>query len=190
MTEDWPADDKRVPLSLAVPGWRGRLIPEVVEKVARGVAIEQERLRGSRFLVVLRWYEVLSRYELDYDRITEWVEIVSGHGDVESAAATAQIVGAQRLTEMERRLDPKSEWKRSTSKAVRWPRVWPTWEGKQLPGFTGGLLDLVGWNAVEVNVAIIPTEPDSPINLAVINAIEMMDETVMWFEGVVDGAQE
>jgi hypothetical protein len=34
MTEDWPAHDKRVPLSLAVPGWQGRLIPEAVQSVA------------------------------------------------------------------------------------------------------------------------------------------------------------
>lgn len=48
------AQVKLVPLALAVPGWQGSLIPEAVEKVARGVALEQQRLRGSRFLVVLR----------------------------------------------------------------------------------------------------------------------------------------
>lgn len=183
MTEDWPAHDKRVPLSLAVPGWKGRLIPEAVEKVAKGIAIEQDRLRGSRFLVVLR------RYELDYDGITEWIEIVGGHADMESAAAAAQIAGAQRLVEIGRKLDPKREWKHTPPKAIpSWPKVAPTWEGKRLPGFSDRLWDGIGWNAAEVNVAIIPTDPENPINLTVIEAIDMMWETVHWFTGVVDKA--
>lgn len=183
MTEDWPAHDKRVPLSLAVPGWQGRLIPAAVEKVAKGIAIEQDRLRGSRFLVVLR------RYELDYDGITEWIEIVSGHADVESAAAAAQIVGSQRLVEMGLRLDPKREWKHATPKAMPWPKVPPAWEGKRLPTFLDRLWDGVGWNAAEVAVAIIPTDPENPINLAVIEAIDMMWETVRWFTEAMDKAR-
>lgn len=47
-----------VSLALAVPGWEGQLTPEAIEKVARGVASEQERQRGSSFLVVLRLYEL------------------------------------------------------------------------------------------------------------------------------------
>lgn len=185
MTDDWPAHDKRVPLSLAVPGWEGRLIPEAVEKVSKGIAIEQERLRGSQFLVVLR------RYELDYDGITEWIEIVSGYTGVESAAAAAQIAGAQRLVEMGRRLDPKRGWEHATPKGrmvAPWPRNAPTFEGKRLPVFSDRLWDGVGWNAAEVAVVIIPTDANNPINLAVINAIDMMWETVRWFEDVVDKA--
>lgn len=45
-------------LALAVPEWEGQLTPEAIEKVARGVASEQERQRGSSFLVVLRLYEL------------------------------------------------------------------------------------------------------------------------------------
>ena len=183
MTEDWPAHDKRVSLSLAIPGWQGRLIPEAVEKVAQGVAIEQERLRGSRFLVVLR------RYELDYDGITEWIEFVSGYTDVESAAAAAQMVGAQRLVEMGRRLDPERTWKHSTPTGrmvASWPKTAPTHDGKRLPAFADRLWDGVGWNAAEVAVAIIPTDPENPINLAVIEAIDMMWETVHWYTDIVD----
>lgn len=183
MSGDRPAHDRCVSLSRAVPGWQGQLIPEAVEKVAQGVAIEQDRLRGCRFLVVLR------RYELDYDGITEWIEVVSGHQDVESAAATAQIVGAQRLVEMGRRLDPKREWTHATPKAMPWPKVPPVWEGKRLPGFVDRLWDGVGWNAAEVAVAIIPTDPEHPINLAVINTIDMMWETVHWFTEAVDKAR-
>lgn len=183
MTEDWPAHDKCVSLSLAAPGWQGRLIPEAVEKVAKGIAIEQERLRGSRFLVVLH------RYELDYDGSTEWIEIVSGHADVESAVATAQIIGAQRLVEMGRRLDPKREWKHATPKAIPWPKIPPTYEGKRLPGFIDRPWDGVGWNAAEVAVAIIPTDPENPINLAVIETIDMMWETVCWFKEAVEKAR-
>lgn len=183
MTDDWPAHDKRVPLSLAVPGWQGRLIPEAVEKVAQGVAIEQDRLRGSRFLVVLH------RYELDYDGIGEWIEIVSGHEDLESATAIAQAVGAERLVEMGRRLDPERKWKHAPPESKRsWPKVAPTWEGKRLPDFSDRLWDGVGWNAAEVAVAIIPTDPGNPINLSVIETIDMMWETVRWFERAVDQA--
>lgn len=170
--------DKLVSLSLAVPGWQGNLIPEAVAKVARGVALEQERLRGSTFLVVLR------RYELDYDGITEWIEFVSGYADVESAVASAQIVGAQRLVEIGRRLDPERKWKHAAPKAVRWPKVVPVWEGRRLPVFVDRLWDGVGWSAAEVAVAVIPTEPDNPINLAVVETIDLMWETVSWFEGV------
>lgn len=180
VTEDWSKHDTRVSLSQAVPGWQGRLTPEAVEKVARGVAIEQERLRGSRFLVVLR------RYELDYDGIAEWIEIVSGHTDVETAAAAAQIIGSQRLVEMGRRLDPNREWKHAEPKAMGWPKVATTWEGKRLPCFVDRLWDGVGWNAAEVAVAIIPTEPDNPINLAVIETIDLMWETARWFEQVAE----
>lgn len=169
-----------MPLSLAVPGWQGSLIPEAVEKVTRGVALEQERLRGSRFLVVLR------RYELDYDGITEWIELVGGHPDVEGAVASAQIVGAQRLVEMGRRLDPERKWKHDAPKGMPWPKAAPVWEGRRLPVFVDRLWDGVGWNAAEITVAIIPTNPDSPINLAVVEAIDLMWETVFWFESVVD----
>jgi hypothetical protein len=181
MTQDGSIPFGLVSLSQAVPGWKGNLIPEAVEKVARGVALEQERLRGSRFLVVLR------RYELDYDGITEWIEIVSGHVDVESAAVAAQIIGAQRLVELGRRIDPKREWKHAARPGFfPWPKTAPTWEGKRLPGFVDRLWDGVGWKALEVSVAIIPTDPDNPINLAVIEAIDLMWETACWFESVVD----
>jgi hypothetical protein len=184
MTDDWGAHDKRVSLSLAVPGWQGRLIPEAVEEVAQGVAVEQERLRGSQFLVVLR------RYELDYDGITEWIEIVSGHTDIESAAAAAQIVGAQRLVEMGRRLDPEREWKHATPRAASWPKVAPTWQEKRLPVFADRLWDGVGWNAAEIAVAIIPTDPGNPINLSVIETIDMMWETASWFINLARGKKE
>lgn len=181
MTENRPAPVKLVSLSLAVPGWQGELIPEAVEKVARGVALEQERLHGSRFLVILR------RYELDYDGITEWIEIVSGHTDVESAAAAAQLIGAQRLVEVGCGLDPKREWKHAAvPRALPWPKVVPTWEGRHLPGFVDRLWDGVGWKALEISVAILPTDPDNPINLNVIETIDLMWETVAWFESVVD----
>jgi len=181
MTDELPSRDGRVPLSLAVPGWKGSLIPEAVEQVAKGVAIEQDRLRGSRFLVVLR------RYELDYDGLCEWIEIVSGHEDVESAVAVAQMIGAQRLVELGRELDPKRRWKHASADRIsRWPKVAPVWEGKRLPVFSDRLWDDVGWHALEVNVAIIPTDPDNPINLAVINTIDMMSETVHWFTELVN----
>jgi hypothetical protein len=180
MTQEKSTPGRLVSLSLAVPGWQGNLIPEAVEKVARGVALEQERLRGSRFLVVLR------RYELDYDGVTEWIEFVSGYADVESAVARAQIVGAQRLVEMGRRLDSERKWKHAVPKAMPWPKVAPVWEGKRLPVFVDRLWDGVGWNAAEVAVAIIPTNPDNPINLGVVEAIDLMWETASWFMDVAD----
>lgn len=182
MTDERQMHGKLMPLSLAVPGWEGRLTSEAVEKVAKGVAIEQQRLRGSQFLVVLR------RYELDFEGITEWIEIVSGHKDVELAAAKAQTVGAQRLVEMGRRLDPERKWMHSSPKAIpSWPKVAPVWESKRLPGFSDRLWDGLGWNAVEVNVAVLPTEPEIPVNLALIEAIDMMWETVRWFQNVAEG---
>lgn len=182
MTDPWPEHDKRVPLSLAVPGWQGRLIPEAVEKVARGVALEQERLRGSRFLMVLR------RHELQYDGLMEWVEIVGGYRDVESAVSTAQIKGAQRIVEMGRRLDPEHQMKHQKPLTPEWPRMPATWEGKSLPRFADRLSDGEGWFAIEVNAGVIPTDPDNPINQEVIDAIGMMWETVCWFKGVADKA--
>lgn len=181
MTDELPWRDGRVPLSLAVPGWQGSLIPEAVEQVAKGVAIEQDRLRGSRFLVVLRLFD------LDYSGILERIEIVSGHADVESAAAVAQMVGAQRLVELRRELDPEQKWKHAAADQIGdWPKVAPAWQGKRLPGFADGFWDGVGWHALEVNVAIIPTDPDNPINIAVINTIDMMSEMVHWFTGLVN----
>jgi len=182
MTGNRPADDRRISLSRVIPGWEGRYVPETVEKVAQGVAIEQERLRGSRFLVVMR------RYELDYDGITEWIEIVSGHTDVEAATVAAQIAGAQRLVETGRKLDPDRKWKHAKPTARPWPKVAPVWEGKRLPGFVDRLWDGVGWNAAEVAVAIIPTDAENPINLAVISAIDHTGEMISWFESVADGA--
>lgn len=185
MTDDWPAHDKRTSLAQVIPGWEGRYTPETIEKVARGVAAEQERLSGSQFLVVLR------RYELCYDGIMEWIEIVSGHKDVESATAAAQIVGAQRLVEMGRELDPGRSWKHGTPTGrmiAPWPKIAPMLDGKRLPVFSDRLWDGVGWNAAEVGVAVIPTDPENPINLALIEAIDMTWETVCWFEDVVDKA--
>lgn len=181
MTDDRSATDRLVSLSLAVPGWQGRLIPEAVQKVAQGVALEQERLRGSRFLVVLR------RYELEYDGIREWIEIVSGHDSPESASATAQNVGTRRLAEMRGRLDPDYRWKQAASSATRWPKTPPVWHGARLPIFSDHVWDGVGWNAAEVIVAIVPTDPDNPINLSVIETIDMMWETVHWFQSAAGG---
>lgn len=183
MIDESPARNGLVSLSLAVPGWRGQLIADAVDKVARGVANEQQRLRGSQFLVVLY------RYELDYDGISEWIEIVSGHEALESAVATTQIIGLQRLGEMRGRLDPECQWKRAASSPVRWPSVPPIWEGERLPIFSDRVWDGVGWNAAEVNVAVVPTDPDNPINVSVIETIGMMWETVRWFEHVADEGQ-
>lgn len=180
MTDDRPVRDGLVPLSLVVPGWRGNLIREAVEKIAEGVAIEQNRLRGSRFLVVLRLHE------LDYTGILERIEIVSGHANVESAVVDAQMVGAQRLVELRPKLDPGQKWKHAPAHQIgNWPKVPPAWDGKRLPRFADRLWDGVGWHALEVIVAIIPTDPDHPINVGVIDAIDMMSETVAWFTGLV-----
>lgn len=181
MNLDKSKPGRLVSLSLAVPGWKGELIPEAVEKVARGVALEQERLRGSRFLVVLR------RYELDFEGSFEWIEFVSGHTDLEGAVVSAQIVGAQAMIEMGRRLDPDRKWKHATPKPTRWPKVAPIWEGRRLPVFVDRLVDGTGWNAAEIAVAVIPAEPNNPINLGVIETIDLMWETVRWFQSVADG---
>ncbi len=184
MNRALPMTDMLAPLSLAVPGWQGRMVPEAVAKIARGVAIEQERLRGGRLLVVVR------RHELDHDGITEWIQIVSSHTDVQSAAAVAQHVGTQQLLECVRRRDPKCVWTAQPPSAREWPAEPPCLEGTPLPGFIERRWDGLGWGAVEIAVAIFPTDPDKPINAPLMHAIGLMSETASWFEGVVDTSDQ
>jgi len=165
------------PLSEAVPGWEGSLIREAVERTARGVAIEQERLRGSLFLVVTRLYE------LDLDGSVETITIEGGHADLNGALAQAQRVCSERLVAEGLKHVEVPEW-RHNRPCHRWPKVALRWNGKELPVFSDRLSDGTGWKAIEVAAAVIPTKPDTPINIDVINTIDMTYETVRWFEEV------
>lgn len=166
------------PLSEAVPGWEGELIREAVDRTIKGVAREQARLLGSRFLVVARIYE------LDIDGIFETVRIESGHVDFDDAVARAQLVGSQRLVEEGIKHDNSSrKWSHDTARN-RWPNVTPVWQGRPVPVFCDRLSDGSGFNAVEVSVAVIPTDPENPINAGVVNTIDLKSELVRWFDEV------
>jgi hypothetical protein len=45
--------------------------------------------------------------------------------------------------------------------------------------------DVLGWIDIEVAVAVIPTQPDTPINIDGINTIDMPYETARWFDKVL-----
>lgn len=182
MTGTEPKRDERESLSRAVPGWQGYMGEATVEKVIQGVAIEQERLCGSRFLVLLRWSQ------LWYDGYMESVEIVGGFQDETSAVSAARLHGAQRLIEVEQAFEPRLAFQRKAPLTPGWPPTPAFWEGGDLPRFADRLWDGQGWHAIEVNAGVIPTDPDNPINLSVIEAINMMWETVFWFKEVADKA--
>ena len=167
-----------MPLSEAVPGWEGSHTREVVERTARGVALEQERLRGSQFLVVTRFYE------LDLDGISRTITIEGGHAGLNDALAHAQRVCSERLVAEGLKHAEVPEWRHGTPLDT-WLKVAPRWNGTELPVFGDRLSDGTGWIAVEVAVAVIPTKPDTPINIDVINTIDMTSETVSWFGEVL-----
>lgn len=167
-----------LPLSLAIPGWKGQLIPEAVVQAARGVALEQQRLRGSVFLVVIRVRE------LAYDGYYERLEIVSGHVDIDDALAACQMKGSMQLVESGRSLDQNSKTWTHDGRASRWPAVAPKWRGRELPYFADRLTDGTGWNAVDINVAIVATHPECPIDGQFVETIGMTTELVNWFAQV------
>jgi hypothetical protein len=164
-------------LSEAVPGWEGSLIREAVERAARGVALEQERLRGSLFLVVTRLYE------LDFDGIVETITIEGGHADLNDALAHAQRACFERLVAEGLKRAWVPERPHETPR-YKWPKFAPRWNGKELPVLSDRLSDGTGWNAIEVAATVIPTKPETPINIDVIDTIDMMYETARWFEEV------
>lgn len=164
-------------LSEAVPGWEGSLIREAVERTARGVALEQERLRGSLFLVVTRLYE------LDFDGIVETITIEGGHADFNDALAHAQRACSERLVAEGLKHAWVPERPHETPRH-KWPKVAPRWNGRELPVLSDRLSDGTGWNAIEVAATVIPTKPETPINIDVIDTIDMTYETARWFEEV------
>lgn len=151
---------------------------EAVEKTAKGVAIEQARLFGSAFLVVSRIYE------LDYDGISETVRIEAGCIDLDDAVTKACVIGAERVVEeATKHAGDNPLWSRDQARN-HWPKVKPTFAGHPIPVFCERLSDHTGFNAVEISVAVIPTVPDNPINIEVVNAIGLMFELVRWFAEV------
>ena len=110
-------------------------------------------------------------------------KIVSGHRDFDEALARAQSVGAVRIVEEGRKRDPERQWKHAPAKN-NWPKERRRWRGRKLPVFVDRLSDGTGYNAVEVAVAVIPTDPNAPINGDVVKIIDMMPELVAWFSKV------
>lgn len=139
--------------------------------------MEQRRLSGSSFLVVVRVYQ------LDYEGIYETIDIASGHSDLSEALAKAQSIAAVRMVNEWRELDGDGKWKRESVRN-HWPQVRPEWLGNALPIFADRFRDGTGWKVLEVTVAVIPTDPKSPINGDVVRAIDMMPELVAWFSKV------
>jgi hypothetical protein len=168
-----------LPLSHAIPGWEGSLIREAVERVALGVQREKQRLIGSRYLVVVRIDE------LDYDGLSQRIEIVSGHTDLSEALARAQSVGAERIVTEGRRLDPERKWKH-TVPGDQPPNTLPGRARRVLPGFFDALWDGVGWNKLTVNVAVHQGNPQDPLDAEFTKAVNMTPELVHWFSEVAD----
>jgi hypothetical protein len=120
---------------------------------------------------------------LDFDGWSGTITIEGGHADLNDALAHAQRACSECLVAESLKRAEVREWRHVTP-SHRWPKVAPRWDGKELPVFCDGLHDVSNFMAIEVAVAVIPTKPDTPINIDVINTIDMMHETVRWFEAV------
>jgi hypothetical protein len=75
---------KLVPISTICPCWKQSLAPAGVEALQRGIAAERERFRGKPFVVVE------TRYEFDYDGLTEYFELLDGFPTGPEAIAYAK----------------------------------------------------------------------------------------------------
>jgi hypothetical protein len=170
-----------VKLSEAVPGWPGEMTRDAVDRTRRGVELENARLRGSQFLIVTRIYQ------LDYEGIVEEVIIEGGERDLSAAIAAAQTIGAQRLVDEGLKHSRDSRpWSHEQARR-HWPEHAPRWEDRALPVFSDRLADHSGYNAIEVAVAVIPTDPQTPINGALVEAVGLSWELHWWFDRVAGG---
>lgn len=162
-------------LSEIVPGWEMRLIPEAVEKVGRGHAIETRRLKGSRFVVV-----ILER-EFDLDGLT--TSIYLGEGFEESAAA---IENAQE--ELQRHVaavfaahaTDYLPWRSLPRAHVDCP---PQWPGAITVGVEK-IGDGSGYNSCYVKTAVFPVNPEDPLDWSLLSAISHDRALVSYFESV------
>lgn len=173
-------------LETVIPGWDLKLVTEAVEKVRRGVALEQARLAGSQFLTVVRIHE------LNIDGITDRFEIGSGFNDLGEAQRHAQWLLLDRVMKETRQLDPEQRW-RAEPASRKWPWMAPMEVRVVGPVFQARTTDGTGWNALEVSVAVLPTNPALPVNIEVIRAMAQdsygpnWSEAACWFIGRASG---
>lgn len=148
-----------ISLATVVEGWDHWIIPEAAAAVARGVAVEQARLRGSHVLVLLDWSE------LDYDGILDGLSIHSGHMDVTVAEGVAKQAADERFESMFARLD----WKSAARKQFPKTRMCPDApEARVRTVYNRRVWDGVGWNALEVRARLWSSDFVSPIDSALI----------------------
>lgn len=70
---------KRIALSKIFGNWQGSLVQPAFEKLCRGIEKENERFKGSSFIVLC------FRQEYDYDGLNEYLDLLDGFADKKDA---------------------------------------------------------------------------------------------------------
>jgi hypothetical protein len=144
-----------VSLATVIPGWDYWIVSDVATTVARGVEIEQARLRGSGVLVLLDWTE------LHYDGIGHALAIHSGHADVTVAESIARQAAGDRFDSLLDRLD----WKSAAVERVPSASTWPDSPDSRMRTFLErSVWDGVGWCALDIRVRLWTCDPERPVD--------------------------
>lgn len=171
-----------VSLATVVAGWDHWIVPEAAAAVARGVAVEQARLRGSRVLVLLDWSE------LDYDGLLDGLAIHSGHQDITVAEKVAKDAAEARFESMLEHL----RWKDAAAEQVPGSKMYPDPSSPRLRSvYSRRIWDGVGWNALEVRARLWSCDGENPIDselIAVLTAQYHSFETMRHFERAAEAA--
>lgn len=160
----------RVSLSSIVPGWNFELIPEAATRVAEGHHKQSDRLRGSRFALVV------VRSEFDLDGLTESLEIGAGFANEADARAEADFqVIARAADEIRRRRQDRPSWRYLGNSA-------PT---AKIPSAVYGTVIKVGdgggFNSVYHHACVVHLDPTNPLGSAFVQELNLNAELAHYF---------
>lgn len=144
-----------------VPGWSNKVAHPYHLPIEAGLRVEMERLKGSRFVVV-----VLTR-EYDYSGLHEVLVLDSGFVDPMEAVEYAERLRKRECQGIARE---NSHWRCLESPAREWPARDPK-AGKMLRLEPAKYGDGTGYNSWEIHVAVVPITPSRPLTADLLSAL-------------------
>lgn len=169
----------RCSLSTVIPGWDMQLAPELVECVRRGHAIETERLKGSRFIVVV----MVSAFSID--SFLDDTYLCDGFEDMGAAVDGGRIEHRKHVAAgFAAHADDCPPWRQLEAACVDCLSMSP----KSASGVVtvarekigdGGYLD-----SIDVRTVVLPVNPEDPLDKSFVSAIGRNWDLVRYFESV------
>jgi hypothetical protein len=167
-------------LSTVIPGWNLQLIPEAVESVRRGHAIETRRLKGSRFIVVV----MTSDFAID--RFLDDVHLCGGFESREAAIESARIEHRKHVAAgFAAHADDPDPWQQMR---VECSDRLPT-SPEAAPSLIAVTTETIGDDyklpaSLEVCTLVLPVNQKNPLDWSFVAAINKDWDLVRYFESI------